>query len=141
MADTKQKVKSEKMDRYVAHYIALRDRRKVLKDAYEAEDKGLRDLQTQVEGKLREFMDAHGLENLKTAHGTCYTSTKFTASVQDAEVFMEFIKRTQAWDLIERRANATAVKDFIKEHNQEPPGVHLSAIQTVGVRRLSEKKE
>jgi hypothetical protein len=52
---------------------------------------------------------------------------------------MAFVKTTNNYDLLDRKANVTAVKDYVSENGTLPPGVNLSSIKTVGVRRASGK--
>jgi hypothetical protein len=123
----------------VAEYIACRDAINTMKEKHEQELKPLVELQNMLTGWLQRFMDAAGVENIKTAHGTCYTSTRYTASLADPEAFMKHVLSTQSYDLLDRKANVTAVKDYVAEHGNLPPGVNLSSISTVGVRRASGK--
>lgn len=128
-----------KVEQRVAEYIACRDAINTMKEKHEQELKPLVELQNMLTGWLQRFMDAAGAENIKTAHGTCYTSTRFTASLADPEAFMKHVLSTQSYDLLDRKANVTAVKDYVAEHGTLPPGVNLSSISTVGVRRASGK--
>lgn len=131
---------TEDIEKRTQQYIEVRDSIARVKERHDKELAPLLEIQEVLAGRIRAFMDAHSLENLKTAHGTCYTTTRFTASVQDGEAFMNLVKQGN-WDLIERRANATAVRDWVKEKNMPPSGVSLSAIQTLGVRRPSKSKD
>lgn len=124
------------IDKKVEQFISLRDARRDLKKNYEDADRGLRVLQETLEGQLSAFMSANKTENLKTAHGTCYTTVRYSASLADADAFMNFVIGNQAYDLLDRRANATAVRDYISEHpGASVPGCNLSALEHVGVRR------
>lgn len=127
------------VDKRVAQYIAVRDAIKAANDKHEAEIKPLTDLQNMLTGWLQSFMEQAGAENVKTAHGTCYSSTRYSASLADPEAFMKFVRDTNSFDLLDRKANVTAVKDYVAEKNTLPPGVNLSSIKTVGVRRASGK--
>lgn len=128
----------EDMELRVKQFIQLRDKIKELEDAHKEKLKPLRDLQEVVAGRISAFMTANKLENLKTAAGTCYTTTKTTASLADPEAFMKYVIENNAFDLMDRRANATAVKDFVKANNGHlPPGCNLNTIETVGVRRAA----
>lgn len=131
---------AEDIEKRTQQFIEVRDAIARMKERHEKEIKPLQDIQEVLTGRIRTFMDEHSLENLKTAHGTCYTTTRYTASVQDGEAFMNLVKAGN-WDLIERRANSTAVKDWVKEKNELPSGVNLSAIQTLGVRRPTKSKD
>jgi hypothetical protein len=70
-----------------------------------------------------------------TKGGTIYTSTRYTASLADPEAFMKFVIETRQFDLLDRKANSTAVKDYVGEHNVLPTGCNLTAMKTLGVRR------
>jgi len=121
-------------------FVIVRDLIDEVKEHHAKRLEPLENKLNQLTGQIRSFMDAHGLENIRTKAGTAYTSTRHTATVQDAEAFMNFIREHGLWDLIERRANSTAVKDFVKQHNKLPAGVNLNGIQTLGVRRRAGKK-
>ena len=133
--DQQTKSQSPHIDAYVEAFIECRDRLRVLKENYETACAPLHDLQERLSGKLREFMDTHQVQNLKTKHGTCYTSTRWNASLADPDAFMKFVIANQQFDLLDRRANATAVKAYVQEHSQLPPGCNLHGIQQVGVRK------
>ena len=130
---------TEDMEKRTEQYIQVRDALARVDAKWEKERKPLLEIQERLSGRIRKFMDDNKLENLKTAHGTCYTSTRFTASLADPDIFMKHVIATGQFDLLDRRANSTAVKDYVNEHNELPPGCNLNAVQTVGVRRPTGK--
>lgn len=130
---------AEDMEKRTQQYIEMRDLIARVKEKHDAELKPLLEIQEALSGKISAFMDENKLENLKTSHGTCYTSTRYTASVADGEAFMNLVKAGN-FDLIERRANSTAVRDWVTKNKSLPAGVNLSAIQTLGVRRPGKGK-
>ncbi|KRQ07508.1 hypothetical protein [Bradyrhizobium manausense] len=73
--------------------------------------------------------------SVATDAGTVYRSEKKSASLADAQAFMDYVIQNNAWDLIDRKANVTAVEDFINQHNAPPPGVNWSSTFVAGVRR------
>lgn len=123
------------IDRKIEQYIELRDVRQALKRKFEEKDHDLRIVQEVLEGQLSEFMATHGVQNVASKHGTAYVTVRYSASLADPDAFMRFVIDNRAFDLLDRRANANAVRDFMSEHKVEPPGVKLSALQHVGVRR------
>lgn len=127
------------VDKRVEQYIQVRDAIKAANEAHEAQIKPLVELQNLLTGWMQNFMEQAGADNIKTAHGTCYSTTRFTASLADPEAFMKFVRDTDAFDMLDRKANTTAVKDYVAEHGVLPPGVNLSSIKTVGVRRAPGK--
>jgi hypothetical protein len=54
---------------------------------------------------------------------------------------MQHVIQNNSFELLDKRANVTAVKDYVKEHNTTPPGVNLSSITSIGVRRPAKAKE
>lgn len=124
----------------VRDYVECRDILKLLEMAYDKKKAPLQQKMDEISGRIQLFMDNNKIKKgLRTDAGTCYRSTRYTATVADAEAFMNFVKDGH-WDMIERRANSTAVKDYVHEHNELPPGCNLNAMQTLGVRRASGKR-
>ena len=133
---TKQ-VKDERLDKWVQQFLWARDTKKRLEDEYEEKVKELKEIMEQIQGRLQTFLDTHGLSNAKTKYGTVHHTTRYTASLADPKAFMDFVISTGKFELLDRKANATAVKDYVGEHSQLPPGCNLSAITSVGVRKLT----
>lgn len=130
------------VDKRVSQYIAVRDRIKAVRERHEAELKPLLEVQELLGGWLDRFMETSGASGIKTSEGTCYRSVRHTASLADPAAFMDFVIKNRMFELLDRRANATAVKDYVAMNGgQLPPGVNLSAIRTVGVRRPGKKED
>jgi hypothetical protein len=131
---------AEDIDKRISQYIDIRDALKRVDERWEAERKPLLEIQERLSGIIRSFMESNNItDNLKSKSGTCYLSTRWTASLADPQAFMDFVVRSGKFELLDRRANVTAVKDFVKETNALPAGCNLNAIQTVGVRRPTAK--
>jgi len=124
-----------KVDVRVEQYIQVRDKLKELDEEYEKKKAPLVEAQNLLTGWLMGFLEKTGSDKVGTKHGTCYTSTRYTTSLADPDAFMKFVIENSAFDLLDRRANATAVREYVKEKNALPPGANLSAIRTLGVRR------
>jgi hypothetical protein len=127
------------VDKRVAQYIQVRDTLQARNKAHEEAIKPLIDIQNMLTGWMQSFLEQAGADSVKTSHGTCYSTTRYTASLADPEAFMNHVISTQSYDLLDRKANVTAVKDYVNEKGGLPPGVNLSSIKTVGVRRASGK--
>jgi hypothetical protein len=54
---------------------------------------------------------------------------------------MDHVTGTGQFELLERRASATAVKDYAGKHGALPPGVKLNALRIVGVRKPGAKAQ
>lgn len=127
------------VNRRVKQFIDIRDALKVMEEKHEAEKKDLLEAKNLVAGWLQSFMEKAGATSIKTECGTCHFTERTSASVADPALFMDYVISNKQFDLLDRRANVTAVKDFIKEHGAQPPGVNVSTIKTVGVRRPDAK--
>lgn len=129
------------VDDVVGYYIILRDRLKTKKRAYEDSIKEDSERMAFWAGWLQRFLDTSGVDSAKTKTGTVYCSTRYSASLADPDGFMKMVIETRQFDLLDRRANVSAVKAYVKEHNQLPTGCNLTALKTVGVRRPGEKSD
>lgn len=128
-----------KLEKRVEQYVALRDKIKEIQDKHSQELAPLIELQNLLTTWLQDFLETAGAQSIKTKEGTVYSSTRYSASLGDPQAFMDYVIKHSAFDLMDRKANATAVRDFVEEHKSLPPGVNLNAIRTVGVRRAGGK--
>ncbi len=126
---------NERMDNLVRMFIKARDAIAKAKEAYEAEIKPLQEIKSKLEGRMLAFLDQSGQDSAKTQYGTCFTSTKDSASLTDPDAFMSYVMKNGAFELLDRRANATAVRDFVEENGTLPPGVNFTSRKSLSVRR------
>lgn len=134
-ASEKPQINQDTVRTRVGQFVVIRDRLKKMDEDHAAAKKPFQDLQNEISGVLQEIMDTTGATSIATAEGTCYKSTRWTASLADSAAFMEFVKANNLWDLMDKKANAPACKDYTEDKGSPPPGVNLTAISTVGVRR------
>lgn len=127
----------KKLDQRADLYIRLRDALKAKKEEHAAIEKKYSDEMNLLQGWFQAVLDGlgSGVTSIKTKCGTVTSSTRYTASLEDAEAFMRHVIGTESWDLLDRRANATAVRAFVDANGQLPPGAKLSALRTIGVTR------
>lgn len=117
-------------------YIGLRDRRAERKAAYQADDESDRTKQDKIETEfLRRFQD-RGIDNVSARGvGTAYRSTRVSATVGDWDCLLGHVQENEAWELLERRVNKTAVEQFRTVNDDLPPGVNWSETQVINFRR------
>lgn len=126
-------------EKRTGQYVAVRDKIREISAKHEEELQPFVDLQNMLTAWLTENLDKVGAKSVKTTQGTVYQSTRYSASLTDPKAFMDYVIANNKFDLLDRKANSTAVRDFIEQNKSEPPGVRLSALRTVGVRRASDK--
>lgn len=117
-------------------YIQLRDWVKAEEEKFKLRIGPAKEEMAKIEGELAEFMRQTGQNNGSTPQGSFYTSTKYSATIEDKTAFGHFVMGQGNLDLVDIRANASAVADFAKEHGgQTPPGVTLKPVESVHVNR------
>lgn len=85
---------------------------------------------------------SEGLKNVPVEGvGTGYWTQHLSATVASPDTFWEFVKKNDAWDLVETRASSKAVKSYIDGNNAPVPGVNFSQTQVFKVRAAGDKKE
>lgn len=129
------------VDRLVEQFLTVRNALDRIKERYEQEREGLVNIREVLTGRLLKIMETTGTTSLRSPHGTATLSVKHTASVTDPDMFMKYVIASNNFDLLERRANATAVIEYVKKNNNLPPGTNLSEWRGVGVRTPSQKPE
>ncbi len=123
------------VEELVQNYIALRDKKAQMKAAYELEVGKVTAVMDKVEARLLELFQQIGVDSVKTAAGTAYTSTRVSATVADWDTFLTHVKNNGAWELLERRCSKAAVEQFRAANDDIPPGVNWSEERVVNIRR------
>lgn len=126
-----------KLSDLVAKYIELRDTKSRFKAEYDEKVAKIDAALSQIEGTLLKTFDTAGVDSMKTPFGTAYTSIQASASIADADVFREFVKKNDAWEMFQNRVSKTAVEQFKAVHNDVPPGINWREERVVNIRRAS----
>ena len=122
----------------VGQFIKLRDLKTQLKDKHKAELAPIEEAMEQLEQVLLGALNAQNADSVKTASGTVYKSVKESASMADPAAFWSYVIASGNFDLIDKKANVTAVKAHIEDPangGQPPPGVTFSSVALPRVRR------
>lgn len=121
----------------IAQYVRLRDALKAADDAHAAKTKAVREYKALLEQAMIAKLNAEGANSVNSDAGTAYLTHRKSATLADPALFRQFIINTQQYDLVDWRANAPQVAEWIDKVGQgnPPPGVTYSTAVTVGVRR------
>lgn len=76
-----------------------------------------------------------GIKNAQTPYGTAYFSTHHNCSVKNQESFFQYVQQEDRFDLMEKRASKKAVKEYVEDMGEPPPGVEFGAVQVLVIRR------
>ena len=123
------------IDEIVEQYVILRDKIKAADDLHKKRTAGAREHLEALGTALLAQLNTIGGDSVKTGHGTVYRTVRKTASIADGAVFRQYVIAHEAFDIVDWKANAPAVEDFIKTQGTPPPGVNFNTMHTVGVRR------
>jgi hypothetical protein len=123
------------INKRVEQYVKLRDMIKAKNDDHKKSMKPLNETLEQLNSVLLAHLNGIGGNSVATDNGTVYRTEKKSASLADAQAFMDYVIANQAFDLLDRKANVLAVEEHIKGNDAPPPGVNFSSTFVVGVRR------
>lgn len=123
------------LNEIVSKYIALRDRKAELKAAFDNSVADINTMLSKCEAFLLTKMTEQGVESYKTSAGTAYRQEKTSVTVADWDSLLPFIREKGLWNILERRANKTAVDEYRAANNDLPPGVNYRVEHAVNVRR------
>ena len=139
MSETTQKVKKSVSDlsdsALVELYIQLRDRRSARKRQYEMEDESDKSKQEKIEGVLLKRFNDNEIESVRTKVGTAFKTTRTSVTCADRELFFDFVKERELFDLLEARPAKALVDQYYEEHSEYPPGLNINRVVSISVRR------
>ena len=138
---TDETVQDPAADEMVHTYILCRDWIKKEKEKFEEHIAPKKAAMLNIEGRLQTLLDNTGQESGRCKTGTFYTTTRYSAKISDPQEFKRHVIGTENWDLLDWKANVQAARDFEKEEKTPLPGVSISAIAKIGVRRPGAKSE
>ncbi len=123
-------------DDLVAAYIKLRQQKAEMEARQKEEIAPLSEAMDLIEEELHQRMNQMGVSSIKVKDvGTAYTKRVRSVKVFDKSMFMEHIRETQQFDLLDVRPNKTAVEDYIAQHEELPPGISSVEVESVGFRK------
>jgi hypothetical protein len=121
------------IDELVSLYIKLRDRRSKRKAEYELDDAKDKGFQEKIEAKLMAYFNETGVESARTDAGTAFKSVKISATVADRDSYMPWA--IEHPEFLPSSVNKSAVDAYLESTGELPPGVNVSRVATINVRR------
>lgn len=88
-----------------------------------------------LEGELLDHLNTTGANSLSCDDGTVYRNIQTSATVENREAFREYVQAHDLWEAMDIRANKTFVKEFMEREGSPLPGIKVTQLATVGVRR------
>lgn len=119
----------------IAKYVALRDKKAEIEKAQKEQLARFKTVMDKIEAMILDHFNETGVESARTPAGTAFKSIKSNVRVDDRDAFMAFVRDTEGWAFLESKANKSAVDEYLKVNEALPPGVSLSRVATVNIRR------
>lgn len=128
-------------EKRVGQLRALELKIKEIEKKHEEELEPFKKMAVNLRAMLLDFLNVTNQQNSKTNHGTIYKSERTSCSIEDQSAFKQHVIGSEAWELLDWKANLTATKDYIKEHKENPPGVKVTSMIVLGVLAPTKKKQ
>lgn len=119
----------------IEKYIALRDKKQEIEDTHKRQLKPYTEALSMLENLLLDQLNTEGIDSLKGGSGTAYRTTHISITVNRWSETLEFIRKNDAWELLEARVSKTAAQAFMEETKSPVPGTVVSQVVKVNVRR------
>ena len=123
------------IDMVMARRFELAEQIAVIQGRHKAELEPLNQELNVCELYIKDTMNKGGLQQLKTAAGMTYFTTKDSVKVSDWDAALNYIRENDAYHLLNQAVNKTACKEFIEANQTPPPGVEYSAYKDLAWRR------
>ena len=124
----------------VRFYVLQRDRLRKWSEKVKAEEEKRKAALTEIEMWLLKKSDEMGVDSFKTPAGTAYKQIKEHYRIENWEAFVGYVKRTDNFQLFEKRVAKLAAKEI---HSSEglPDGLNFFSEYVMHVLRPSTKKK
>jgi hypothetical protein len=126
------KFEQDEMAQWVEKYIDIKAQREALKKEFATRDAPYAEQENLLSGLIMTHLRNLGIESARTRFGTVFFKTTSAASLFDPDAFMTFVINSQRFEMLDRKANKTAVRDYINEFHELPPGVKYQEAVTLG---------
>lgn len=125
------------IEQLIDRYVKLRDRKAEMKAAYDLSVAQIDEAMTKVENFILGHLNENGIDSVGAPAGTAFKKSMTSATVGDRDAFMGYVKANEAFNLLDVRANKTAIAEFKELNNDLPPGVNWREEVVVQIRRAS----
>lgn len=130
-----------KIDDVIRTYVKLRDQKAAVEGEVKERVDQIKGKMAKLEAYLKEQMDAQGLTQFKSDHGTAFLTTTDFANVANWDEVLQFIKDTESYDMLEKRISKTAVRGYMDQYKKVPPGITYGTKLDVNIRKPGAKAE
>jgi hypothetical protein len=124
-----------KISEAVAKYMELRQIKDSIDEEYKEKLGKVRKAMDMLESHFLKYFDSTGQTQIKTSDATVFVKTNDYAQVADWDAVLEFVRENDAYEFLEKRVSKTAVRDYIDDKKEVPPGINYGSKLSVNVRK------
>lgn len=123
------------LDSITEKYVKVRDAKKKIQEKHKKELEPINKAMELAEASILQELDKIGAESVNTKFGTVYKKVNTSANIADPQLFFDFIKTGDHWNMLQRRLNNSTVAEFVDTTGNVPPGVDITRRVEINVRR------
>ncbi len=123
----------------VKYFVLQRDRLRAWTKKMEEEEAKRKQVLTEIEMWLLEQSNKLGVDSFKTPAGTAYKQIKEHYRIGNWDEFVSYVKRTNNFQLFEKRVAKLAAKEIHNTTKEIPTGLDYSSEYVMHVLRPSSK--
>ena len=133
--DFDQDISFSSIDDAINVYVATRDVLAEERKAYNTYEAKAKNYMDRIEMFIKDKADEIGVDSFKTKSGTAYRTVKTSYRVGNWDAYLNWLKETNNFQCLEKRAAKNAVKEIHDETGEIPPGLEYVAEVAFDVRR------
>lgn len=107
------------MDKLIRAYLKIREKRSELAATFKQEDEELKAKLMIIEQAFQSHCEEQGLTSIKTDLGTAYRTEESRWYPADWGAMYDWLKEKNAPELLEKRLNQSAIKEYMEENPDE----------------------
>lgn len=122
-------------EQLIGRYITLRDKLRQLNAEHEERTREIKAHLQALEGGLSLVLNAQKAQNIKTEHGTAFKVQSMSVQTVDKGALFTYVEQSGDFDILTAAVSPDGVRAFMEQYNCPPPGVNVSFITKINVRR------
>lgn len=111
------------VEELITMYRAIRDQLATDRKGYKTREARMKTQLSIISMILRDKGDQAGVDSFGTPAGTAFRAKKETFTISDWEAFVQYIKNTGYFHIIQKRVSPNAIKEVRTNDGDLPPGV------------------
>lgn len=123
------------IDDKIQDYIELRVKKLAAQKRFKELIAPTTERMDKIENEMLAHLQAEHLQNVKGAHGTASQQVKRSFKAEDWEEFASWCGENEMTHLIQKRPSDAAVKEYVDEYTELPPGLSMNAVIKVIFRK------